>query len=71
MNATLEKKTFRERNPGLFRTPEERRKRNEQFRALLRKFVEEGDPQEQKETGEFLMKALAESRESNREPESK
>ena len=47
--------------------PAERKKRNARLLAALERFSQ-GDPQEQKETGEYLMKALAESRESNREP---
>ena len=38
------------------------------LRALLKKWREEEDPSEQKETGKYLMKALALSRSSNREP---
>ena len=34
--------------------------------ALLRAWVEDGDPQEQKETGEYLIRALDEDRPSER-----
>ena len=34
--------------------------------ALLRAWVEDGDPQEQKETGEYLIRALDEDRPSDR-----
>jgi hypothetical protein len=67
MNTMTGKRTLRERHPELFLTAEERKKRNLELRAVLRKFIDEGDAQEQKETGDFLMNALAEARESNKE----
>ena len=48
------------------RTPEEQRQRNQAAIELLRKWVEEGDEEEQRETFEYLQKALDEDRLSNR-----
>ena len=61
------KPSLYERQPGLKITPEELKKRNERALATLKRFREEYDEEEMRETGEFLMKALAEARESNRE----
>ena len=64
------KPSLYERQPGLKISPEELKKRNARLIALMQKWQDEGDAVEQKETGEFLMKALAEARESNREERS-
>ena len=56
-----------ELHPELKISPEDLKKRNARALETLRKWDEEGDEAEQKETGEFLMKALAEARESSRE----
>ena len=47
-------------------SPEERKKRNEAARKALAELLEMGDEQEQRETGEFLLKALDEDRLSYR-----
>lgn len=47
-------------------SPEERQKRNEAAREMLRSWVEEGDEEEQRETWEELKKALDEDRLSYR-----
>ncbi len=44
------------------RTPEEIRLRNERAWALLQSFVDDGDEDEQRETMEFLRRALGEER---------
>ena len=45
---------------------QERIQRNQAAIQLLQSWIEEGDEEEQRETGEFLMKALDEDRLSNR-----
>lgn len=65
MATQTHKSSFLERHPELKLTPEQLRARNARLRAALQAFVED-DEAEQRETGEFLMKALAEARESNR-----
>jgi len=66
MSTLTHKPTIYDRQPGLRISPEELKKRNERLLKVLQSF-EEGDAEEQRETGDFLMKALAEARESNRE----
>ncbi len=48
------------------RTEEEQRQRNQAAIELLRKWVDEGDEEEQRETLEYLQQALDEDRLSNR-----
>ncbi len=66
MDTVTHKPSLYERHPELKISPEELKKRNERLLATLKRW-EEGDEQEQRETGDFLMAALAEARESNRE----
>ncbi len=68
MDAATKEPTLYERRRRVKISPEQLKKRNAELKALLQKFVDEGDEEEQKETGTMLMKALAEARESNREP---
>ena len=68
MDAATTEPTLYERHPHLKFSPEELKKRNARIKARLQKYIDEGDAEEQKETGEYLMKVLAEARESNREP---
>ena len=67
MEAQKRKLSLYERHPELKISPEELKKRNERLLATLNRWVDEGDEVEQRETGDVLMKALAEARESNRE----
>ena len=67
MDTATHKPSLYERQPGLKISPDEFKKRNERLRATLKRFREDYDEEEMRETGEFLMKALAEARESNRE----
>ena len=66
MDTQTRKPSLYERHPELKILPEELKKRNERALKILQSF-EEGDAEEQRETGDFLMKALAEARESSRE----
>jgi len=68
MNVSKKEPTLYERHPELKISPVELKKRNAELKALLSEFLYEGDVVEQKETGAVLMKALAEARESNRDP---
>ncbi|MEI6235244.1 MAG: hypothetical protein WCT04_19470 [Planctomycetota bacterium] len=67
MDTLIYKPSLYERHPELKISPEELKKRNERARATMRRWIEEGDEGEQRETGDVLMKALAEARESNQE----
>ena len=67
METLTRKPNLYERHPELKISPEELKKRSERARANRKKWIEEGDEEEQRETGDFLMKALADARESNRE----
>jgi hypothetical protein len=67
MNTQTRKSSLYDRHPELKISPEELKKRNDRLLATLQRFVDEGDEQEQRETGDVLMAALAEARESNRE----
>ena len=69
MNEGKREPTLYERHPELKISPEELKKRNARLFALLDKWENEGDVEEQRETGLFLMNALAEARESNRDPD--
>lgn len=67
MNATEKSPSLNERRPRVKLSPEELKKQMQRLKAAVQKFVDEGDPEEQKETLAVLMSGLAESRESNRE----
>ena len=67
MDTQIRKPSLYERHPELKISPEELKKRHARLKALLKSFREDYDEEEVRETGDFLMKALAEARESNRE----
>jgi hypothetical protein len=66
MPTETHKSSFLERHPELKLTPEQLRERNARLLATIEKFME-GDEAEQRDTGTFLMNALAQARESNRD----
>jgi len=65
MNVAEQEPTLYERHPELKISPEELKKRNARLKALIQKWVDEGDPEEQRETVTALLKGLAETREAN------
>jgi hypothetical protein len=66
MATQTQKQSLFERHPELKLTPDQLRERNKRLLATLQKFMED-DEAEQRETGAFLMDALAQARESNRD----
>lgn len=71
MHMVAAQQTIRERHAELFPNADELTKKNAQLLAVLDSFMTDFDETEMKQTGEHLMKYLAETRGSNRSLENR
>ncbi len=67
MPIQIQKSSLYQRHPELKLSPAQLKDRNRRLRVTLQKFMDDGNEVEQQETGAFLMDALADTRESNRQ----